>query len=522
MEGISQNNIPSEQGRICRLLFHFEDIVQKEEGKELQEIIIEDEKTAFPSQNLVLDKIPVEFNYRYRKIPKSIYVRRCYLELYDLVSKMMLGDYEQPAFLFTGISGIGKSMFLIYFLCRYSMDDRFVDKRFAFEVRSGVYHYYVPSDSDVGQYICYHNVTTDLCPCLEILVVADIAAPEPPGNGAKWTLIFSSPNPLRYKEFMKGPNSSTFTLPTWSEEELCLVDRNMESWYDRFVKCGGIPRIVLWGGNFSDPMVNFMQDLECKGAIVAEYFFRNGFGNVDTEKSYHLVHINPPVLQDGSISYESIPVHTFASDFVFQKLKSTHTSALVADAANLFNAGGGLATEKLGAVSAGHLFEKICLWLVPLSGRKITPKALWSEGKVDDVPLGQITLPSTKILPYNWKKLKDLEEGFLYQPLISNLESGDAFCLLNHNGLHMLLVLQVTVGQSHPVKANGLKEIVLAFPEPKRLLIARKVIVFVTPSDGKINAVQALHSQNGTVLSASTVPHEVRDFEQWVYGHAIV
>jgi hypothetical protein len=124
--------------------------------------------------------------------------------------------------------------------------------------------------------------------------------------------------------------------------------------------CGGVPRIVFWNGELSDPMNNFFNAFVAKGAIVAEYFFKNGFGNIDSEKSYQLEHINPPVLQDGSIAYILPQVHTFASDFVFQKLKSNYTSGLVANAAKWFNAGGGLA----------DLFEKICLWMVPLPSQQ--------------------------------------------------------------------------------------------------------------------------------------------------------
>ena len=511
--------------------FRFEEIAVDEEGSSSrededkdEEMAVEDERiVGIPSSlKLVLEKIPLEFSKRYGKLPTSIYVRRCYLELYDIVTGMMLENNQKlPAILFTGIPGIGKSMFLIYFLCRYSEDVRFVDKRFAFEFHSGRYNYYVPF-GPAGQYICYSDSPESKCPCLDILVVADIAEPTPPWIHAKWTLIFSSPNPLRYKEFMKGPHSCTFTLPTWSQEELSLVDRNVEIWYDRFVQCGGVPRTVFWDRTFANPMDYLLQAFEEKGAIVAEYFFKNGFGNIDTEKSYSLLHINPPVLLDGSISYMSRPVHTFASDFVFQNLKSNYTSALVAQAASWFNAGGGLASEKLGAASAGHLFEKICLWLVPLSGSTIQPTAL---GQREDVGWfgGEMKLPLMKSLDYNWKDLKNLEEGFLYQPRISNLESGDAFCLVRHDdGLLTLVILQVTVGEKHPVKANGLKEIVRAFPEPTRSLIARKVIIFVTPLDGKLNTVQALHSQKRKVLSASNIPREVRDFEQWVYRHAII
>eukprot|EP01035_Chromulina_nebulosa_P040696 gene40696-55029_t len=150
-EGISKSNIPVEE-RSCQLLFHFEEIaveeedsgiLSKAESNEVEEMPIEEEKNTIPSLKLVLDEIPIEFRNRYGELPASIYVRRCYLELYDMVTEIMLGeDCRQPAFLFTGIPGIGKSMFLIYFLCQYSRDDRFEDKRFAFEVCSGQYHYY--------------------------------------------------------------------------------------------------------------------------------------------------------------------------------------------------------------------------------------------------------------------------------------------------------------------------------------------------------------------------------------------
>ena len=284
------------------MLFHFEEIAVEEDdskilpkadSNEVEEMPIEEEKNTTPSLKLVLDEIPIEFRNRYGELPASIYVRRCYLELYDMVTETMLfGNCQQPAFIFTGIPGIGKSMFLIYFLCRYSKDDRFEDKRFAFEVCSGQYDYYVPSDSDAGQYTCYSALESRLCPCSKILVVADTIKSEPPRNRAKWTLIFSSPDPLRYKEIMKGRNSCRLTLPTWSEEELCLVDRNVGSWYDRFVMCGGVPSIVLWNGELSDPMDYFFRVFEDNGAIVAGCFFKNSFGNIDFDKE----HINPPRL----------------------------------------------------------------------------------------------------------------------------------------------------------------------------------------------------------------------------------
>jgi hypothetical protein len=189
----------------------------------------------------------------------------------------------------------------------------------------------------------------------------------------------------------------------------------------------------------------------------------------------------------------------------------------VTEAKNWFNAGGGLASEKLGAVSAGHLFEKICLWLVPFAGRMISPVTL----RQDQMALGDITLPQMQTLVCNWKELHNLQCNVLYQPLIANLESGDAFCLLQLVNEYSLIVLQVTVGEKHPVKANGLKEIFQAFPVDIKARITRKVIIFVTPMEGKLRTLQPLHNQDDKVMALANIPHDARNFEQWVYRHYI-
>ena len=93
---------------------------------------------------MISENIPLEFLNRYGSdISNQIYIRKCYEDLYEEVTAIML-DLEKirPKFLFTGVPGIGKSFFMIYFLWRYSEDDRFKDKSFAFEVGHGDYFYF--------------------------------------------------------------------------------------------------------------------------------------------------------------------------------------------------------------------------------------------------------------------------------------------------------------------------------------------------------------------------------------------
>ena len=192
------------------------------------------------SEKFLLKKsIPVEFKTRYseRSIPDRIYIRKCYEELYDLSTEIMLNS--SCTILFTGVPGIGKSMFMIYFLWRHQNDNRFTDKRFAFEIKSGVYNYYEPTNNNLAnEYLCAKEVGSPSFHLDDILVVADIFDSTPPLHHAKWTLIFSSSNPSRYKQFMNTNDSYEFLVPTWSEQELSVVNPNVEEWYDRFIKCG--------------------------------------------------------------------------------------------------------------------------------------------------------------------------------------------------------------------------------------------------------------------------------------------
>lgn len=197
-----------------------------------------------------------------------------------------------------------------------------------------------------------------------------------------------------------------------------------------------------------------------------------------------------------------------------------HRSQTLGESINLFNVG--VATEVYGGGSAGNLFEKICLWLKPIAGRTLRFVSLESS----PAELIDLTLPSTALLDYHWKKnaandaTKKLQPGFLYQPKISDLESGDAFCLLpfghanDQNPLFFLVVLQITVGETHPVKVNGLHDIILAYSEEIRNRIRKKLLVFVTPLDGKLNSVQPLLTQQGKVIRE--IPPLARGFEQYV------
>ena len=118
---------------------------------------------------------------------------------------------KRSVFLFQGIPGVGKSIFNIYFILMYSIDNRFLDKRFALEFNRGVYHYFIPTEVNGEYYMSV--VTSERFPIGEIIVFCDMELLEEPYLFAKTLFIFSIPNPKRYKNKMKTSHRYTYTLP---------------------------------------------------------------------------------------------------------------------------------------------------------------------------------------------------------------------------------------------------------------------------------------------------------------------
>lgn len=142
-------------------------------------------------------------------------------------------------------------------------------------------------------------------------------------------------------------------------------------------------------------------------------------------------------------------LYTFASDHVFQQLAAKYNNQMLAGAVGMFNAGA--AGESYGAVSAGKLFEKPCLWLKKIDCISFTAQAL----KPGVAPVNFVVPSNRELLQHDWKKNGSLQPGYLYVPRISNLESGDSFYVVEISTLvYALVVLQITVGQEHPVKVN--------------------------------------------------------------------
>jgi len=482
------------------------------------DIFSEDSTTAIRGDHLLVKKLPTVFRERYGAIPDRVFVRDCYRTLYKIATDSMVdASLDYCVTLFTGVPGIGKSLFMVYFIFRFLADERFTDKCFALEFTRGVYVYFRPTGKE-GKFWCSsQNGTGNSMPSKDFLLLCDITDPVGPVSRAKWTYIFSSPDPARYKEIQKNSPSREYTLPTWSELELMFVsaDKPVGSWYEDFVLFGGVPRYIFNPDKGARAPRNLLNKaLEEKGGALATSFFKSGYGMKDFLQCYMLVHINPALSATGDFEYYENSVYTFASDSIFEMLVEKHNVQMLAGAVGMFNVG--VASETYGAVSAGKLFEKICLWLKPLDGIRFKATSL-----IDVAQNVNFEVPSHRdVLPQDWKKSAGLKPSVLYVPRISNLESGDCFYLVPLPTCgYSLVVLQITVGMSHPVKANGLHDILLAYSKDVREQVVSKALVFVLPAHGHLFGLQPLHTQKGQQMDGNCVPVAVRDFKQYQYNN---
>ena len=75
----------------------------------------------------------------------------------------------------------------------------------------------------------------------------------------------------------------------------------------------------------------------------------------------------------------------------------------MAEVTGWFDAGGGIASAKLGGATAGYLFEKLCLHLLPMAGLEIAENECISLIK-GQLPLGAYQVPVTlSHLPSDFK-----------------------------------------------------------------------------------------------------------------------
>jgi hypothetical protein len=393
---------------------------------------------------------------------------------------------------FIGTAGIGKSCLLLYILMKWFEEEEKL-KPFYYQISTFEIHFFEVAPEGMFKVSTILAAGTTLSTEVPLFVDMQESTLPKPHRGK--VFIFSSFQPDRYKEITK--EKKKYTIPTWNEWEYAEYSACEHFWtdhnFDRARHSDLVQSsVAVYGGSFRNVIVavrrvidgewtgidvNVATALQSKGGSTAECVFVNGFHGHDAAISDVLVHRNPPVDAAGNYVYAAEPVvYSVASSLVFGKLLEFSSLQYSAEMQLKFNGG------VFSGGDDGKLFEYLCLNVFAFCGRLFDIVSLNNDSSIIT-----ITIPTSKrILAPNWRTTA-LEQDVLYVPSHGTMESGDAFCLINVQGVPSVIVFQITIAECHPVKMRGLRAIADRF-----LTAEQQYLVFVTPLNGQLSAPQNL------------------------------
>lgn len=440
-----------------------------------------------------------------------LFIRPCYLDMAEVFLESMTRDGPDVV-PFIGTAGIGKSCLLLYILMKWFEREGQLQS-FYYQISTVEIHFFEVTPEGIFKISTILAAGTTLS--AEIPLFVDMQEQTLPKHHPGKVFIFSSFQPNRYKEITK--EKVEYTIPTWSECEYAAylsfdhfwADRN----FDRALHSNLVQdSVAMYGGSFRNVVVamqgvlgrileidwNIKAALQSKGASTAECVFVNGFHGGDADISDVLIHRNPPVDDAGDYVYGGKPVvYTVASSSVFEKLLDFNSSQYSAKMQLKFNGGIFSGGED------GKLFEYLCLNVFTLLERSFEIVSLYNSNLTQ-----LITVPTIKtILTPNWRTVT-LEQDVLYVPSHGTMESGDAFCLLNVQGVPSVIVFQITIAEFHPVKMQGLRVISDRFSN-----VGQQYLVFVTPQNGKLCTPQNLLTTESKVAQKFDGVQGFKDFQ---------
>jgi hypothetical protein len=432
---------------------------------------------------------------------KNLFIRSCYNELYvEIIADIddVLKTRRTPRFAITGTVGIGKSSFFLYFLWRH-MEDKWEDKSFYYQDNQNFVMFYKNTDDFKFTITKVEGLTEKKYP-----LFVDMINENSPVTHLGTIIIFSSFKPGRFKELTK--EGFVKIMPTWSYKEMSeyiLSDSfgrdfgktldEREQTLSKFEYFGGCLRHVIY-----NDMDIIHQAINSKGAGLCAQYFKSGHGGIEDYISDVLIHRDPHIDNSGKVIYGGQCVYKFASEYISRKIFSKHHEIVIAEAKQKFAIGTMCGGED------GKTFELLCFHACNFSGKEFEATPLNNTSDLSDF---RITFPVSDYLERDWKSSKNyLKANVLYLPRVGNLESGDAFCVMELNHISTLIVLQVTIAEAHPIKMKGLQTISKCFDEADGK-IENKILIFITPENGTLNSKQNLHTPDSKV--AKNIPKNI-------------
>jgi hypothetical protein len=424
-------------------------------------------------------------------IEENILIRRCYEELYNELSADMLrrntsDTSDAPCGgVITGVPGIGKSLFALYFMARFIQDTRFVDRRFAFEFARGKYCYFLPSAAS-GEYECYFITEADLVVASQemdsVLILTDLREQSPPAIKGKYHYVFSSPDPSRYEGHIDGYAHRMYYMPVWSEEELTAVDPNKTAWMDMFTVFGGVPRRVLRNDERDKAgcFANLNKTIMGKGDDVLALLLNTGTADdINIFASYLIVHINPQRDETGRYQFRK-GIKSFASTAICARIIARSSSALQNKLESLFRRGAVAAVRVLGAAIAGQVFESVMRSSSRLAGHDLVARCLSASRTHISVRIPKLASQLVKGF-YDEEKLIVSPEVY-YWYAESTCSGIDGFVVVYDEvkKKYDMIVAQTTFSKSREVNLLGLQRIWDGVAKDVTDSIGRIIMLFCT------------------------------------------
>ena len=243
---------------------------------------------------------------------RSIYVRESYETVTALISDAMVKKKIRK-FVVTGTPGIGKSIYLHYFLwllfTRQTNINNNVDRKIYLQTDNlGIYSFRGDSTVSIDARVAKATVLRDL----NCILLVDMVEENEPVVCAGTTIIFSFPNRKRYNQLLKGI-SRQYVLNCWTLEEVKAVWSHSYQhipWEDVeriYNKMGGVIRYVLEQNDVADSaMARGESQARCSLLKLCEAIY---FQTSDNAVMYRFVHLFSP---DHTIDNATV---VFASDY---------------------------------------------------------------------------------------------------------------------------------------------------------------------------------------------------------------
>ena len=258
----------------------------------------------------------------------SIYIHPSWPLLYERIRRNLI-TYKKNHIVVTGSPGLGKSMFSYYYIWRAITEENCTS--FLYEEQ--------PKDVELHSEADVSLITNTLeCPTglpFFVDMIGTKAEPSPkPVRLSAYTIIFSSPDNSRFKDFLKHRNSIKYLLEPWTEEEV------YEAWHlvssfsqvpkevvaSQYAMYGGVPRFVFQRAAEGEGPMRPALSVTGEEAARNMFTIRVADGDVEMQTLFHM-RTKPP--SSATIQLGDFEIFVPASPFVVRELSLAYPDIMM-------------------------------------------------------------------------------------------------------------------------------------------------------------------------------------------------